>query len=173
MTLEVVPFGAYAPLPALLPILMHSGSYILWGGGCSAPPTILPWSPQICQIDSFSILSSIEETEESRMGGLRQSRFWSKNSLMTKEVWDDALSWRNGQFFRRQSSGRSLRTFWRSRRKTTQYYEELTLWPLRTNSLKTDLSMSKKMIGTLFTSPFACLFGLSIYGSCFLIRMFV
>jgi hypothetical protein len=34
-----------------------------------------------------------------------------KNSLVKKEVLDGALSWRNSQFFYRQSSSRSLRKF--------------------------------------------------------------
>jgi hypothetical protein len=37
--------------------------------------------------------------------------------------------------FCRLSSGRSLLTFSHSRRKTSQYYAEMTVWPLRTNSL--------------------------------------
>jgi hypothetical protein len=36
-----------------------------------------------------------------------------------------------------ENSGRSLRTFSRSRHKTSQYYGELTAWPIRTNSLQT------------------------------------
>jgi hypothetical protein len=35
----------------------------------------------------------------------------------------------------RQSSGRSLRTFPCSCRKTSQQYAELTVWPARTNCL--------------------------------------
>jgi hypothetical protein len=37
-----------------------------------------------------------------------------------KEVWDGALPWCNSQFSCHQSSGRSLRTFSRSCRKTSQ-----------------------------------------------------
>jgi hypothetical protein len=36
------------------------------------------------------------------------------------EVWDGALSWRSSQVCSRQSSERSLHTFSRSRRKTSQ-----------------------------------------------------
>jgi hypothetical protein len=59
-----------------------------------------------------------------------------------KEVWVGALSRCNSQFFRRQSSERSLRTLSRSRHKTSQYVE-LTVWPSRTNSLWTIRLMSK------------------------------
>jgi hypothetical protein len=52
--------------------------------------------------------------------GTKVMLFWSKTILWKKEVWDGALSWCNGQFFCRQSSGRSLRTFSHSRRKTLQ-----------------------------------------------------
>jgi hypothetical protein len=44
----------------------------LWG--CSAPPAILPPSPQLCQNDGLSFISSIGETEESGWAG-GDSRF--------------------------------------------------------------------------------------------------
>jgi hypothetical protein len=39
---------------------------------------------------------------------------------MRTELWDGALSWWSSQVCSRQSSGRRLRTFSRSRRKTSQ-----------------------------------------------------
>jgi hypothetical protein len=53
INLEVVPFRAHAPFPALLPFLMHPGSRVLCG--CSAPPAILPRIPQLCQNGGFKI----------------------------------------------------------------------------------------------------------------------
>jgi hypothetical protein len=42
-------------------------------------PAILPRSPQLCEIGGLSVLSSIRETEKSRVDGGRQSCcFWSK-----------------------------------------------------------------------------------------------
>jgi hypothetical protein len=59
--------------------------------------------------------------------------------------------------FCRQRSGRSLRTFSRSRLKTSQQYMELTVWHARTNSL-----VSKKMMSMLLILLLTCLafFGL-------------
>jgi hypothetical protein len=84
-----------------------------------------------------------------------------------KELWDGALAWWDSQFFCRQSSGRSLYTFSRNRRKT--------VWPARTNSLWTIPLMSKKMMSMHLTLRFTCLsffslgeFWLSVYCSSFL-----
>jgi hypothetical protein len=51
---------------------MHPGSRVLWG--CSAPPAILPPSPQLCQNGSLSVMSSIGETENSLRGPSQASR---------------------------------------------------------------------------------------------------
>jgi hypothetical protein len=65
--------------------------------------------------------------------GTRVMLFLVKNSLVKKEVWESALSWRNSQFFRPQSSGRCRHTYSRSRRKTSQEYVKLTVWSPRSN----------------------------------------
>jgi hypothetical protein len=54
-------------------------------------------------------------------GGTKVMLFLVKNSLMKKNVWNGTLSWCYSQFFCRQSSERSLRTFSRSLHKTSQY----------------------------------------------------
>jgi hypothetical protein len=107
--------------------LMHLGS--LWGS--SATSLISPRSSQLCQNGGLPILFSIGET----VGwvGKAVMLFLAKNSLVKKEMWDGALSWCNSQFSRCQSSGRSLRTFLRSYRKTSQYYAKLAVWPARTS----------------------------------------
>jgi hypothetical protein len=59
--------------------------------------------------------------------------------------------------FWRQSSGRSLRTFWHSSSRTSQQYAELTVWSARTNSLWTIPLQWKKMMSMLLTVLFTCL----------------
>jgi hypothetical protein len=66
ITLEVVPFHAYALFPALLSFLNAPGSRVLWG--CSAPPAILPQSPELYPNCSLSILSSVGGNRE-KLGG--------------------------------------------------------------------------------------------------------
>jgi hypothetical protein len=44
---------------------MHPGSHVL--RGCSAPQAILPQSPPLCQNGGLSVVSSITETEKSRV----------------------------------------------------------------------------------------------------------
>jgi hypothetical protein len=83
--------------------------------------------------------------------------FGKKNSLVNKEVWDDAFEWFNGQFFCRRSSGRNRRTFSSSRRKLSQQHAELTVWPSRTNYIWTIPLMSKKMMNMLLTLLFSCI----------------
>jgi len=46
--------------------------------------------------------------------------FFSRNWWVKTEVWDEALSWWSSQVCSRQNLGRRLRTFLRSRRKTSQ-----------------------------------------------------
>jgi hypothetical protein len=107
--------------------------------------------------------------------GMTVILFFVKNSLVKKEMWYGALSWWNSQFFCRQSSGWSFRTFSCSRRKTPLYYVELTVWPARMNSLWTIPLMSKETITMiLLTLLFTCLpifclaeFGIFLYCSCF------
>jgi hypothetical protein len=65
-----------------------------------------------------------------------------KNSLMRNELWDGELSLCRRQFLCRQSSERNLRTFPRSRRKTSQQYEELTVWLARPS----DRRLSAKLV---------------------------
>jgi hypothetical protein len=98
--------------------------------------------------DSVSITSMFENDRKQRKVTGDQVRwvgwvgttvmlFLVKNSLLEKEVWDGALSWCNSQFFCRQSSWWSLRTFSRSCRRMSQQYVELTVRPARTNSVWT------------------------------------
>jgi hypothetical protein len=61
--------------------------------------------------------------------------FFARNCWVRTEVWDGALPWWSSQVCCRQSSGRRLRTFTRSRRKTSQHNPEFTVWPVATNSL--------------------------------------
>jgi hypothetical protein len=84
----------------------------------------------------FSFISNRENRKIGCVGDSSHVVLGKKNSLVKEEVWDGALSWYNSQFFHRQSSGRNLSTFPRNRRKTSQYYEELTVWPAGTNSLR-------------------------------------
>jgi hypothetical protein len=51
--------------------------------------------------------------------GMTDISSFARNCWMRKEVWDGALSWRSSQVYSRQSSGRRLRTFSCSRRKTS------------------------------------------------------
>jgi hypothetical protein len=63
---------------------MHSGNRVLLG--CSESPVILPQSPQMCQNGCLTVLSSIEETEKSRVGRVLQSlSFWSKTPWWKKK----------------------------------------------------------------------------------------
>jgi hypothetical protein len=76
--------------------------------------------------------------------------FLAHNSLVKMDMWDCAL-WCKSQSFRCQSSGRSHHTFSNSRREKSQYYEELTVWPARTESLWTISLISKKIMNILLT----------------------
>jgi hypothetical protein len=80
-----------------------------------------------------------------------------QKSFVTKVGWDGALSWCNSQFPCRQSSGRCLLTFSLSRSKTLQQCAEMTVWPARTDSLRTRSLMSKIVMSMLlsFFSPFS------------------
>jgi hypothetical protein len=59
---------------------MHPGSCVLWG--CSASPAILTRSPQLSQGGGLSVLSSIRETEKSRVVGV-----WQSCCLLLKIFW--------------------------------------------------------------------------------------
>jgi hypothetical protein len=85
-----------------------------------------------------------------------------KKSLVEKELWDGALSWCDSQFFWRQSSERSVRTFSRSHPKTSQ---ECWLFGLAGRIL-CEYLMAKKMMSMLLTLLFTCLalFGLGQFG---------
>jgi hypothetical protein len=73
-TPEVVPFRPYAPFPAILPFLKFFLEVVFCKGvkpniiRCTAPAAILPPSPESCQSDGFSFLSSIGERQKSRVG---------------------------------------------------------------------------------------------------------
>jgi hypothetical protein len=66
-TLEVLPFRLHAPFPLLL-TFVQCILQVVFCGGCSIPPAILPPSPQLYQNGGFSVLSSIGDSEESRVG---------------------------------------------------------------------------------------------------------
>jgi hypothetical protein len=93
--------------------------------------------------------------------------------LLKNEVWDDALSWCKCQFFCRQISWRSLRTFPRSRRKNITVVCGFDCLACQSEFLVNKPLMSKKMMIMLLILVFICLaifclteFGLSLYGSC-------
>jgi hypothetical protein len=71
--------------------------------------SILPWSPQLCRNGGLSVLSSIGETEKSKVGGGRQSCcFWQKNSLVRKEWGPLSLMSTIEELLDRKSSGSGL-----------------------------------------------------------------
>jgi hypothetical protein len=77
VTLKVFPFRAYAPFPAILPFFNAS-----WKS-CSAPPAILPQSPQFCQNGGLSVLSSVARDQIRQVGWVgndSQFCFWPKRS---------------------------------------------------------------------------------------------
>jgi hypothetical protein len=174
IALEVDPTHAYAPFPALLPSLnasWKSCSVRVFSIACdsaSVTSLVSKWRP-------FSLIFSWGSGDW--VGEDSHVLFWANIPLMKNEVWDGALSWCNSQFFRLQISGRSICTFSRSHRKTSQQYAQLTVWPASTNSLWTIPLMSKKMMSMRFTLFSTCLtffglgkFGFFVYGSCFLLR---
>jgi hypothetical protein len=63
ITLEVAPSCAHAPFQAFLPFI-NCFFEVRDLGGCSAPPAILPRSPQLCQNGDHSVLSLIGEAEK-------------------------------------------------------------------------------------------------------------
>jgi hypothetical protein len=64
--LEIVPFRAYASFPAFIQFFKCIPEVVYCE--CSAPPAILPPSPQLCQDGGFSVLSSTGKAEESHGG---------------------------------------------------------------------------------------------------------
>jgi hypothetical protein len=140
---------------------MHPGSRVL--RGCSASPVILPRSTKACQ-------------------GRQLCCFLSKIPWWEMEMWDVAL-WFNSQFFRRQSLGRSLRTF--SHAVVVKRHNSMRNCLACQGELFETISLiSKKIICMLLTSLFTRLafFGLSesahaikifVYCSNFLPRMLV
>jgi hypothetical protein len=69
------------------------------------------------------------------------------------------LLWWSSQVFSRQSSGRRLRTFPRSRRKTSQQNPEFTFWPVltgasRNHNCSIDGVTSSEYFGIHFVSAY-------------------
>jgi hypothetical protein len=64
ITFEVVTFLEYAPFPALLPFFKSILEVVL--RGYSAPPAILPRSPQLCQNGGLLVWPSVVVTEKSQ-----------------------------------------------------------------------------------------------------------
>jgi hypothetical protein len=96
---------------------------------CQALSAIRPGSPQWYKIGILSESILFLEigrnhripNQRSTVGGVMTAIFYfSINRWVRTVVWDGALSWWSIQFCSRQSSGRRLRTFSRSRRKTSQ-----------------------------------------------------
>jgi hypothetical protein len=83
---------------------VHSGNSVL--SGCSAPPPILSWPPQLCQNGGFSVLPSIGETWKNKVG-------WDDSHVVFSGEWSVRLRVvvMQNQFFHCQSSVRSLRIF--------------------------------------------------------------
>jgi hypothetical protein len=69
ITFEVVTFLEYAPFPALLSFFKSFLEVVLLG--YSAPPAILPRSPQLCQNSGLSVLPAVGVTEKSQMGPIQ------------------------------------------------------------------------------------------------------
>jgi hypothetical protein len=148
---------------------MHPGSRFLWG--CSAL-TACDSAPITSHFRNGDLSASSSIGETAKQGG------WGTTVMLFMWIfppWDGELSWCNSQFFCRQSSERSLRTFSRSRRKTSQSYTELNVWHATLNFLWTIPLVSNTMMNMLLTLPFPCLailslgeFGLSVYDSWFL-----
>jgi hypothetical protein len=67
--------------------------------------------------------------------------FLGKNSLVKKGVWDSAVSWCNRQFFCRQSSGRSLRTF---NALTIKHHSSMGNWLACQDKLFVDIPLDVK-----------------------------
>jgi hypothetical protein len=70
-------------------------------------------------------------TKSGECGGWGMTAIFSfaRNCWVGTEVWDGALSWWSSELCSRQSSGRRLRRFSRSRRKTSQWNPEFVVWP--------------------------------------------
>jgi hypothetical protein len=109
--------------------IIHPRVRVLWG--CSAPPAILPQSSQWCvKMAVFQLYRQPGKQRRAGWVGTTVMLFWVKNSPMRKQMWDGALSSCNNQFFCRQSSGRSLRTFPRSHSSTWNWLFDLPGWVL-------------------------------------------
>jgi hypothetical protein len=66
--------------------------------------------------------------------GMTAILYFARKCWVKTEVWDVTLSWWSSRICSRQSSGRSLRTFSSSRRKTSQYNPEFAVWPVWTGA---------------------------------------
>jgi hypothetical protein len=76
---------------------MHPGSRVLWG--CSAPPAILPRSPQLRQNGGSQLYLQLGKQRKVGWVGNEIHVVFISNFLVKKEVWDGVLSWCNSEFF--------------------------------------------------------------------------
>jgi hypothetical protein len=136
---------------------------------------MLPRSPQLCPNGGLSVLSSIRETEKSRVGGGRVMLFLVKKFPGENGSVRWCVVVMQQPVFLSSTFGACLRTFSRSRRKTSQQYAELNIWPARTNSFEQSPWCQRKWLAHSWlcsssTSPFFGLgdFELLVYDSCFL-----
>jgi hypothetical protein len=149
ISLEVVSFHAYAPLPAL--VIFNCILEVVFCEGVQH---------RLRSVYQF-IFSRGNRKGEGGWGTIVKL-FLVKNSLVKNEVWDGALSWCYSQFFCRQSSGWSRSTFSRNRRRTLQECAKLTIRPARKCSLRAISLMPKKMISMLTTFHMSRLFSVSV-----------
>jgi hypothetical protein len=158
--LEAVPFCSYAAFSALLPFSNASRklcSLRVFSIDCDFASITT-----ICQNGCFSVSSSIRKTEKSRVGGGHSRVAFGQKFPGKKEVWNGASSWCNSQFLCHQSSGWSLRTFSRSRRKSHSY-----MW------LKKAMTLLFTCLAFLGSDEFGHAIQTPVYGSCILSRRFV
>jgi hypothetical protein len=96
---------------------------------CQALSAVRPGSPQWYQTGVHYASNSFLEIGRSHTvpnqgstvgGGMTAISCFARNCWVRTEVWEGALSWWSSQVCSRQSSGRRLRTFSRSRRRTWQ-----------------------------------------------------
>jgi hypothetical protein len=66
--------------------------------------------------------------------GMTANFYFARNCWVRTEVWDGASSCWSSQVCSRQSSGRRLRTFSRTRREMSQWNPDFTVWPFWTGA---------------------------------------
>jgi hypothetical protein len=110
---------------------------------CQALSAIRPGSPQWYQtgVLSTSVLflevgrsHRVVKSGEYGRWGMTAIFCFVRNCCLRAELWDGALSWWISQVCSRQSPGRRLPTFSCSRRKTSQWNPEFTVWPVGTGA---------------------------------------